>query len=114
MTGTHKSIDKSKKCYVEKKMPETKQHIIYDSIYKKFRIAKVIYDDRNQINGLLLGNEAEDLLERGVRELSGVMEIFWLDKGVDYVSVLICQTEQTIHLRSVHFIECTVELNKKF
>lgn len=64
--------------------------------------------------GLLLGNEAEDLLERGVRELSELMGIFWLDKGVDSISVLICQTEQTIHLRSVHFIECKVELTKNF
>lgn len=64
--------------------------------------------------GLLLGNEAEDFLERDMRELSEVIEIFWLDKGVDYISVLICQTEQTIHLRSVHFIECKVEPSKKF
>lgn len=31
---------------------------------------------------------------------------------MDYISVLICQTEQTIHLRSVHLTEYEVELNK--
>lgn len=68
-------MDGSKNYYVEQKMPDTREYILYDPFIWSSRTGKVISDYRNQNNSFLWEGY---WLGSGMRGLSGMTEMFYL------------------------------------
>lgn len=45
-TNIYDNIEESHKYYMERKNPDMKEYVLYDSIYLKFKKSKLIYNDR--------------------------------------------------------------------
>lgn len=72
--GTFNDTDEPQKHYSKCKKPEKTGYILYNSIYLKCP-EKEICGDRKQI-GVLRLRESEAWLQKGTKELFGVMEMF--------------------------------------